>query len=252
MKISEKHSFTLIELLVVIAIIAILAGMLLPALNSSREKGRTSDCLSRTKQYASVVLMYCDDYYPWVPGGYTIGHHRLNGKLNYESYFVSKLAELYKGAIPTVNPKNKFWFCPSLSGEAMNALMNGTKVTSALVHTYGINVNVRANDYRGRISLIKSPAKCAAVGDTILKDNAKGSYGSASIGPAELPTVTWKQQFRHGSLNSANYAFFDGHAETRRNTEVPTVYLDSSKGETMKYTLFWQYYTPGNNEWVNM
>ena len=68
---AKQKSFTLIELLVVIAIIAILAGMLLPALQQARERSRAAQCLSNQKQLGAATMMYVGDnrdyFYPiWI------------------------------------------------------------------------------------------------------------------------------------------------------------------------------------------
>ena len=206
----QAHSsFTLIELLVVIAIIAILAAMLMPALQKSRETARRSSCLSQLKTMASATMMYADNNRDYIPPG-----------LRYNSWAASNfwwsiLVQTIKPGVPgknyntVMNGNYKIFVCPS---EGVP-----TGANSPLFQYTHYGVNYRFTHYSApvrKLSTVRKPTAVAMQMDS----NQKTAYVIKSDSQISQ---------RHG-VNRTNTSFLDGHAAFRELS------MDSYKVEKLK------------------
>ena len=96
------RDFTLVELLIVIAIIAILAAMLLPALNQARERARGISCISQLKQLNTGFMMYSQDYDGWIYPSVRSLLGRHGTKVNYTYGVVYKTPHANNGNTPAM------------------------------------------------------------------------------------------------------------------------------------------------------
>lgn len=193
MKRVKREGFTLIELLVVIAIIAILAAMLLPALNRAKEKARQATCLSNLKQMGMAFNMYLIEwdgfsFNEWAPDDWI---KRLAPYLN---------ARCYGDPGVTWNNVSRVWFCPTIFAIFPKTIYNNHAHHS----TYAYNKRVQGQ----RIDRIRRSSTIAAFVEARIE--VPGNLNRAIGGFPYL----WDTYVSVPHRGTTNICFCDGHAES--------------------------------------
>ena len=227
-----KPDFTLIELLVVIAIIAILAAILLPALQSARSRGRAASCISNGKQLGAAVNMYAPDNDGWQPLQYkSIDIEGFN------STIWTSLAPYLGIDINTVAPQ--MLFCPEDKANLNYALENSSTATNGTISNYVWNLHSGYRDgslkYSGwarhtKLGSIKAPSKYVNFGETQRRPhvfNWSTEPGSSKYFQIDMHNKRYM-----------NVTHADGHAAAMEITKAEHDSTDSKDAEKFLLVFF--------------
>jgi prepilin-type processing-associated H-X9-DG protein len=207
----DGRNFTIIELIIIIAIIAILAGMLLPALNKARDKANTINCVNNLKQNIFSVIAYVEDNNEWACCGLEVSNYLPTSMEDggYGKYNNSKGKYEVQNVI----------FCPAgrrVWGTSEAKLDNLASLDGAPNFSYGGNkfyINYLASKVNRLTTIKKSSGRIfmGEIGECLSKESGT-AYGSGVIGRQAI-------SFRH--RGKSNIAFADGHIAALGPGEVP-------------------------------